>query len=299
MSTLRVEYPSQCLLHANYQKQIETAQDFCAAQGWTFGIQIHNTTPREWIESLYATGAPLSFHAPVCSEYFMNLANRDISFALESVEKSVAIMERLGGDLAVFHGFLMTDAPILAFTLQRSFQDCMQVAYRKELSRRKLPLCRNFFSLPEYVERLERVKERLKQIQTDYPTITWCIENDFPVYGGGLLLAEQMAALAAPLCLDISHLWACCVMFNKDFFDQVKILIATKQLRCVHIHASRLLRKARLSEIRDGHHSLRVPNEMELPELVRLFYENQIRHWVIETPEADIQDLQLLSDWRQ
>ena len=199
----------------------------------------------------------------------------------------------------MFHGFLMTDAPILAFNTKRSFQDCMEVAYRKELSQRKTPLCRNFFRLPEYTERLERVKHRLRQIQTDYPAITWCIENDFPVYGGGVLLSEQMGSLAAPLCLDVSHLWASCVLFKKDFFDQVKMAIATKQLRCVHIHASRLLRKARLSEIRDGHHSFRQPNEMELPELVRLFYENQVRHWVIETPEADIRDLELIADWLQ
>jgi sugar phosphate isomerase/epimerase len=99
------------------------------------------------------------------------------------------------------------------------------------------------------------------------------------------------------LCLDISHLWACCVLFKRDFFAEIEILIATNQLRCVHIHANRLPREARLSDIRDGHHSLAKPNEMELPKLVRLFYENQIRHWVIETPEADIQDLQLLTEW--
>jgi len=297
MTNLRVEYASSSLIGTDYHAKITAAQHFCARLGWTLGIQIHNVTDLDWIERLAAAGTPLSYHAPLCSEYFLNLANAEFSYARQSFASTARIIRRFGPGLAVFHGFLMTDLPILAFNRERSLDECLAVARRDELCLAGSPFCSDFLDTPEYTQRLARVKQRLAQIAADFPDIQWCIENDFPVYGGGLLLAEPMAALDAPLCLDLSHLWVACLLLRRDYHRQIALLAASRRVRCVHLHANPLPLDTPVRELRDGHRSLATPNHMRLHDTVRLLRDNGVAHWVLETPEADLPDLETLAAW--
>ncbi len=297
MNKMRVEYSSSALLRQDIPQKVELAQWFCQTQGWDFGIQIHNTSTERFIEKIAASGAALSFHAPVCSEYFINLAGEDRSYAWQSLAKSAEIIKKLQGSLAVFHGFLMTDRTILCFNRDRSFDECMAEAYRPELSVPGLDLCSDFFGSEEYAQRLARVQQRLHQAQQDFPEVRWCIENDYPLYGAGLLLAEHICRIDHDYCLDVSHLWVSSLLFHKNFWEQAETIARTGRVACVHFHANPVTAEMPLADYRDGHQSLTIPNQMKLERLARILYQSGIRHWVIETPEADLADLQLLADW--
>ena len=296
-SPLRIEYTSAALTGDDYRQKIDAAQSFCAARDIVFGIQIHNQSLMSLIERLAATGAPLSYHAPNGCEYFMNLANRDFSYAQQSIRRTAEIINRLGGDTAVFHGFLMTDVPILAFNTERSYEECKQPGFRSELSRPGTTLCCDFFGTDEYLQRYERVKQRLVQLQNDSSAITWCIENDYPAYGAGLLLAEQAVGLDTPLCLDISHLWIACLLFGRDYLQEAEMMAQTGRIKCVHFHANPTSPDAVMTDYRDGHQPLSEANAMNLPRLTAMLREHGVRHWIVEAGGADVEDLEILADW--
>ena len=293
----RIQYTSSALTGDDYRDKIDAAQAFCARHGIAFGVQVHNVAPLPLIESLHATGVALSYHGPNCSEYFVNLANRDFGYAQESITRTAEIIARFGGDSVVFHGFLMTDYPVLAFNTERSYTECMRPAFREELIRPGTNLCADFLATDEYLQRQQLVKERLAQIAKDFPDITWCIENDYPAYGAGLFLAEQVVGLDAPLCLDVSHLWIACLLFEKDFFEQAEMIARTGRVKCVHLHSNPIQPGAPISDYRDGHLSLNHLNAIDLPRLTRILQGHGIDYWVIETSHADLADLQTLNDW--
>lgn len=300
METLHIEYPSSALRGPDYQRKIEEARRFCEQQGWGFGIQIHNTAPYEQIEQLAGTGVALSFHGPLCSEYFMNLAAENESPAQESRQITEGIIKKLAPsrrNLVVFHGFLMTDQPALTFHLQRSYDEALAIAWRKELSQPGLRLCGDFFDSPEYARRFARVKERLAGLGASSPGVTWCIENDYPSFCAGSLLAEQMLAMEAPFCLDVSHLWVSALLYRRDFFEQLTLMAQSDRAACVHLHANTTPTAAPMSEYRDGHRHLHLPNEMDLPKVVNILLANRVTYWILETYEADLTDLQTLADW--
>lgn len=294
---MRVEYSAAAVAGPEHQKKIEAAQRFCDKLNWTFGIQIHCSTGSETTEIIRQTAIPLSFHAPVNSEYFMNLAARDASPAKKSFEKSAEIISKHNAKLAVFHGFLMTDAPITAFNAEKSYEECMTAAYRKDISQKGSTFCCDFFETDEFKMRLERVKERLPQFQQEFDDIDWQIENDYPAFGAGLTQAEHIVSLNMPFCVDVSHCWASTILYKKDFLEQISIMAQSRRIGCVHLHASSVPPGAPAKKITDGHLSLASPNAMRLDKVVKILAKNGAEHFVIETSQADLLDLQLLADW--
>jgi len=297
MNNIRVDYTSAALHPDDCQQKIEAACKFCDTQGWTFGIQVHNTCTADWLSTLGSLDVPLSYHAPLLSKYFMNLANEDKRYAWDSANKTADLIQQHGGNLAVYHGFLMTDVPVRIFGQFASFDEAMRAAYREELSQPERVFCRDFLGTQEFAERFERVKARHAALNKQFPQVTWCIEDDYPVYGAGMLLAEQMAQVGGPLCLDISHQWIASLLFGRDFHEQVEATAQTGQVRCVHFHANPIRPDTPIETYRDGHQSLATPNCMDLPRVARILQQYDVTHLVLETPEADLRDLQLLSDW--
>ncbi len=297
MALLRVDYSSSALKEGDYKDKLEAARVFCAAQGWTLGVQIHNSTAKKEIKKLAATGVPLSWHAPVCSDYIMNLAAAVDAPAEESRQKTLKVIRTYGGEVAVFHGFLMTDKPVYSFNEKRSWAKCMKPIQREELCREGTPLCNDFFGRAEFATRLERVRERLARWNQEDSPFVWAIENDCPYLGAGMLLSEHLAAVAATLCLDVSHLWVAALLYGRDFHREVEAIAATGRIACVHLHANPLIAAAPLSQYRDGHCPLHTPTEMDLPRVVRRLRDGGVMHYVIETEDASLADLRLLADW--
>ncbi len=296
-----IEYSSGAFMGKSDPKEkLPEILDACKQADVRFGIQIHNSAPREQVEEIGSWGIPLTIHAPLLGEYIINLAAQDPWPAMESLEITVEWMRRLNVDLAVFHGFIMTDAPIFAFNQTRSYSQSMKAAFRRDLALEGTPTCSNFFHLPEYRMRLERVIDRLAQLRRTYSGLTFAIENDFPLYSSGFLLGDHAAELGHPLCLDTGHLWASAFIFDRDFHAEAQRFLDTGRVRLVHLHASTYTPDVPKTKWRDGHRSLATPNPMDLPRLVAQAKKAGVRHFTFEISDVSTNDIRLFAEmWNQ
>lgn len=262
------------------------------------GMQLHNSLSEEeeaWAQTL---NLPLSFHAPVGNEWQINLAAEEDTIAMASLVENVEKMRKYNAKLAVFHGFVMTDKPIPAFGRGRDYIACMNDLFRPELSvDGKLMFCNDFTHLKEFQVRRERVRERLRKIAVAYPDLTFCVENDFPAYGSGNLTADTMAYLEHPLCLDVGHLWAACRVLGLDFQREISAILSTGQVKIVHFHASPYTFDQPLEVWFDGHQKLSIPNQMNLPDVIRSCRKANVNYFVFEINSAEADDLELLRHW--
>lgn len=268
----------------------------CAAAaehyGFEFGIQLHNTASKTEIERCAELGAPLSAHAPLLTEYNINLAKSDITVELRELKKTVSLMHRYNIIDAVFHGFRMSDLPTPTFNRERSFHQAMMVGFRPELAVRPgSTLNRDFTGDAEFTERLNILRRNLKSLRSGYPELNLCIENDFPSYGAGNMLAKNSMELEHPTCLDSSHLWITCYLFNRDFHEETAAYAASGLLKMVHLHASPFTKETPFEEWNDGHLPLRTANQMDLPRFVRNCRDTGVRLFVLEIPTGSVKDI--------
>lgn len=301
---MKVEFTSSALLGSNYREKIEEARKFCKNLNWTFGVQMHNTATLKEIQRLVAMDVPLSFHAPIGGDHCTNFASKDPHPAFQSMQKTVTLMRKCRCKLAVFHGFLMVDHPIPAFNKRKAggkggFNATVGKAYRADLSYGGSGICTNFLHTKECQQRLKRLSQNLKILSAIYPDLTLCIENDFPIFSSGLLLADQMDSISGNLCLDTAHLWASCVLLSKHYLSQVETAAETGRIKCVHLHASELPLSAQPHELRDGHQplSIETPPEYDLRQTVLMLRKHGVDHFTLEIPSATVADLEILADW--
>ena len=144
LQPVHIEYSSTALIGKDASAIVAKAQDACRQHGFTFGVQVHNVAPLAQVENLPSLGIPFTVHAPILSEFMINLAAEDSKAAFDSADTTVGWMRKLGASLAVFHGFIMTDEPIPAFNQERPFDECFRKAFRKELVHRRLNALRRF-----------------------------------------------------------------------------------------------------------------------------------------------------------
>lgn len=290
-NSIHVEYTSMALLGKEALSLVEKAKKACDQYGFTFGIQIHNITPQEKLEILAGTGVPLTFHAPILSRHLMNLAAEDEKSAKESLYNTIEWMKKLNVKVSVFHGFIMTDLPVPSFGKNLSYDESMKKIFRPELGRDGTPTCADFFNTDEFKIRFERVKDRLRKIREDYPLFTFAIENDFPLYNAANLLSDQATRWNHPLCLDTSHLWASSFIFDRNYHAEVDKILSSGNVKLVHLHASAYTSKIPKTKWRDGHQSLMIQNEMNLPLLVQKCRKAGIKHFTLEINKASEIDI--------
>ncbi|MFA6101696.1 MAG: hypothetical protein WCV67_10100 [Victivallaceae bacterium] len=277
---------------AGYANLLE-CRKACEQHGFTFGIQLHNTATREEIERIAGFGVPMSAHAPLLSEYGINLAAKDADLSLVELRRNAEIMRRHKMTRAVFHGFVMTDLPVPAFGRGRSYDESMGQIFRPEMSiDGKSRICGDFLNTEEYAMRREWVKQRLEFIRREFPDLLFCIENDFPAYGSANLFAgDSGAALGHPICLDTCHLWAASFIYDRDFHFEVLEFLSRCDVRMVHLHASLFTPETVKTEWGDGHLPLSTPNLLDLPRFVRNCRRNGVRHFVLEIIKATPDDI--------
>ncbi len=295
---LQVELTSTAFQGDDGDAKLEECRIFAEKCGWDFGVQLHNTVSVREIEHLAAHGVRLSAHGPLNALFNWNLAGESADAVFDSIAENVALYRKLGITLAVFHGFFMTDKPVPAFGHGRSYDACMSEIMRPELLRN--PPCRfngDYTNSPEFLERRGRVRERLAQLREWYPEITFCIENDFPAYGASNSLPETAAALKNPLCLDSSHLWMTCRLFDRDFHTEAQKFFDTGQVKMLHLHASKYDNSYPLEKWSDGHLPLTHPNRMELPRFVAAAKRAGVGCIVLEIIKGSASNLRCLDRW--
>ncbi|MFA6568316.1 MAG: hypothetical protein WCS96_08910 [Victivallales bacterium] len=265
----------------------------CKEHGFTFGIQLHNSATSEEIERIVGFGVPMSAHAPLLSEYAVNLAAEDAGLSLIELRRNAEIMRRHKMTRAVFHGFMMTDLPVPAFGRGRSYDECLGLIFRPEMSiDGKSRICGDFLDTEEYAIRRERVKQRLELVRHEFPDLLFCIENDFPAYGSANLFAgDSAASFGHPACLDACHLWTAAFIYDRDFHHEALEFLNRCDVQMVHLHASPFTPGTPKTEWGDGHQPLSIPNLQDLPRFVRNCRDAGARHFVLEIIKATPDDI--------
>ncbi len=301
LERIRVELTSTSFWKAeNHHDFVAECKKVCNDANIDFGVQIHNMAARDEIDNLLTLDIPLSFHAPLLSEYQMNLASESIEYAMDSFEKTVKIIRSIKANnkphnndynIAVFHGFNMTDLPIHCFTDVDSFFRVMQSSYRKEYSYNDTPICTDFFSTDEFKERQQRVVERQQFLIEKYPDIEFVIENDLPIFSAGDLLVDCFKNYPMNFCLDSSHLWFSSYLYKKDFITEAENFLKTNQVKMVHLHASKYTEKDPIEEWSDGHLPLTTECQMPVKEFATKCLEYDVKHFVLEVRHGRVSDI--------
>ena len=297
MNVLRLELSSGAFRNAGDKRELlRRSRELCADCGVEFGVQLHNTCTFEEIQFFTANNVPLSAHAPVEQPYNWNFAAADMTPIWKAVDENIAYLTGLGVERMVFHGFFMTDIPVPAFGHGKSFWECMKTVLRPELMRWEgVMLNGDFTALPEYLERRDRVKANLAILRDKYPKLTVCVENDFPAVGEGDMIPRDLVYYGHPLCLDTGHLWISARLFGVDFVAAANQMIASGQVKMMHLHASKYDDSYPDEKWSDGHLPLNIPNaeNMHLGEIVRSAGAAGLRHIVLEIPSASEEDVRI------
>ena len=297
MTPFRLEFTSGVFRDLEHRERIlNNSRELCAGCGVEFGVQLHNTCTYDEIKFFIDNGVPLSAHAPVEQPYNWNFAAADMTPIWKAVDENVAYLRGLGVSKMVFHGFFMTDVPVPAFGHGRSFWECMKTVLRPELMRwSEKMLNGDFTALPEYKERQKRVKANLAVLREKYPDLTICLENDFPAVGEGDMLPRDMTGYGHPLCLDTGHLWISARLFGVDFVKAANEMIASGNVRMMHLHASKYDDSYPDECWSDGHLPLSIPNaaNMHLCEIVRNAVAAGLRHIVLEIASGTEEDIRI------
>lgn len=266
--------------------------------GVNFGVQLHNDETEETMAFLKANNVPMSGHSPLLEKYNWNFAAEDISPIWDEVANNVRLFEDLGITRSCFHGFYMSDGMVEAFGHGKTYIQCMEPHRRPEFDYipGNVRNC-NFTGIPEYAMRRERVKKNLAELKRRFPQILWSIETDFPAYGAGSMLPDDMNFLDFPICLDTGHFWCTCRLFELDFHKETEKFLKKGNVKMIHLHASVFDDATPPEKWGDGHKTLDTPNTMDLPRFVKNCADHGVRHFVLEIFDSTPNDLELVVKW--
>ena len=301
---MKLEYSSIALKGNDYKEKIKEARAFCEKNEVEFGIQMHNTANLDEVELLSKENVPLSFHAPIGGKHYINLATRNIKTSIKSLEDTLLVMEKYNVNLAVFHGFLLVDNPVPTITerTDEAFVKAIQAAFREDLLYSKEkgvnPISNIDFKSDEYQERLGILKENLAYIDKKYEGFNLCIENDFPVYSFGSLLADYISKFNHKICLDTGHLWGTCVLYNLDVIKEAEKILKTGNVLCTHFHNSLLKKDSSPLEVRDGHQNLYIESDVPLKDILKLMLQYNVNDYIFEIITGDLKDFETFINWK-
>ncbi|OGV33196.1 MAG: hypothetical protein A2020_11205 [Lentisphaerae bacterium GWF2_45_14] len=292
---VRIELSSCALTGPDAPKIASAAIERANQYGFTLGVQIHNTAEKELLDKIRTFDLPLSFHAPVLTDYVANFAAKDSTLAFEMLDQTATLMRKCNVDKAVFHGFFMTDNPIPAFGRGKTYEECARAVWRPELVYENSCVCKDFSCTPEFSERLGRLKQNLRNLKTRYDGLEFMIENDCPLYVSGMMFPETFQDLEFPVCLDIGHLWASSFVFQRDFIDSVRIIAETSYVKMAHLHTSPFTSAVPKEKWTDGHKNFSSPTQMNVAEVIRILKQNNVKHFIFEFNEFSTKDIDIFA----
>ncbi len=293
---LRFDITSTAVRHSreNFERCLEAAQR-C---GITLGVQLHNSESMDSVNEIISWQIPLSLHAPVSSaKTAFNFAAENAAKSFETLEKCALFMRQNKITDAVFHAFLMSDENPENFGPEISYDKSFGRLFRAENSIDGV--CRfncDFTHTDEFLRRRETLKRNLAEVRRLYPDLKFNIENDFPTYGSGNMLAKDAVYLENPLCLDIGHLWAACFMLKADYMAETERFFESGRIEMMHIHASKYTAAVPYGQWGDGHLPFATPNQMRLPEVAAIAKQAKLKYFVIEIAECSSDDVKYLAD---
>lgn len=295
---LRIEYSTMCFNQSDYREKITSARDFVHKQGFQFGIQIHNSIDRELFEKVleFKDELSISVHSPIFAKYFLNLASADFRTIKESFDDCTRYLIDLGTDILFFHGFFMTDKPIVhdMKNYRRTIRAAIGDAYCLNNSFVMDP---GIFDTEDFLRYKEIFRNNLSKVTTMYRDFTVALENDFPLIGGGLQRPSEIHQLIDNLWFDLGHFWCASLVHGFDFQQESAKILDEKSIVGYHLNHNLSGRDTPKDKIKDSHTHFYLESEMNLKPIVRRIFEKNSGVMVLEILDGDVHDLEVLFDW--
>lgn len=293
-----IEYSSMCLNESNYREKIKEAKAFVENEGFTFGIQLHNSINRDLFDKLleYKNDIPFSIHSPVFSPYFLNLAGLPWETIDTICRECQNYLGAINSDILFFHGFFMTSKPIVhnMKKYRRMIQEAIGDKYCLKNSFIMNP---EFFDTDTFYSFKEVFTKNLKKLQNTFTNLTVSLENDFVGIGSGLQRPREIHELIDNLWFDLGHLWSSSILHDFDFHQESFRLLESKNIPGVHLNHNLIKRSSPRELIRDSHAHFYMESEMNLAPIVNKIFEKKIKHVTLEIVDGDIRDLEILFSW--
>mgnify|MGYP001560611239 FL=1 len=297
--SIKIELSTMCFYHGDTLAKIKRCKDLIESNGFVFGIQLHNSVTRDLFDRLKVLNIDFSVHAPVLSDYFINLANDNFDAILSGFQNTCYIMEMLKSKIALFHGFFMTQKPIKndPANYGNVLREAINNKYRLNDTRVMDP---KFLETEEFRNYQNTVKRNMKQLRERYPSYILCIENDFPGIGNGNQSPEHLIYLDCPVWLDTGHLWSSAILNKFDFYTALDMICMQCQVIGVHLNTNRTPINWNLkSPDGDTHSHFSRGYDMDMDKIIGILKANHISHFTIEVVDGDAEDVNFLIETYQ
>lgn len=297
--SIKIELSTMCFYHGDALAKIKRCRDLIESHGYVFGIQLHNSVAKDLYNKLKDLDVEFSVHAPVLSDYFINLANDDFEATLSGFQNTAIIMEELKSKIALFHGFFMTQKPIKndPANYGKVLRDAMDSKYRLDDTRVMNP---KFIETEEFRNYQNAVKMNMKRLRESYPSYNLCIENDFPGIGNGNQTPAHLIYLDCPIWLDTGHLWSSAILNKFDFYTALDAICKQCLVLGVHLNTNRTPINWNLkSPDGDTHSHFSRGYDMDMDKIIGILKANHISHFTIEVVDGGAEDVNFLIETYQ
>lgn len=289
---IKIEMSSVCFHVGEVSKKFLECKNIVESHGFEFGIQVHNSITKELYHEITSFDVPFTVHAPVFSEYLMNLAQKNFEKILAGFQSTSQVMQSLKCNTAVFHCFFMTEKPIRNDPARygKVLRDAIDKRYLLKNTRVMDP---KYLETDEFREYQDTVKDNMARLQEAFPSYILCVENDFPGIGNGNQSPTHLFYLECPVWLDIGHLWSSAILLQFDFYTGLDTMCRQCQVMGVHLNTNTTPINWDLKEPDGDTHSHFSRNfDMDMDRIIFILKKNHITHFTIEVINGDKKDIE-------
>lgn len=286
---IRIELSSMAVNEFNYREKINQFKKITESNGFEFGFQIHNRASPQLLEKILDLEESFSVHAPLNESHFLNLCLKNRNEIKKRIEKQLKLARRINSRYILFHGFYMTELELP--NIPGKTMDSIQKSVPKKFLSKGFPE-KSFFESDYFKELFERALSNLELIKDTKPVT--CIENDAAVVGLGLQRPQEIKKINVPLCFDLGHFWGASLIHEFDLYKELKAIAGKLEIHASHLQLNEFTALSPKEKVFDTHNHLYCNPSIDLKKVIEVLVEGNCNNFVLEMPEADKKDLELV-----
>jgi hypothetical protein len=245
---------------------------------------------------VYRDQLNFSVHSPLFAKYFLNLAATDFSNVLATSKDCTPFLKDLKTDIFFFHGFFMTDKPIVHD--MKNYRKTIKTGMGDDFSLNgSFIMDPRFFDTERFAQYKEVFKGNLSKLKSEWPDFIISLENDFPGVGSGLQRPAEIHELIDNLWFDLGHFWTSSLLHGFDFHEEANRLLDEKNITGIHLNHNLVKKSSKKELICDSHTHFYLESEMNLAPIVQKIFDKKVGIVVLEILDGDIKDLEVLFSW--
>jgi len=294
-----IEMSTMCFRDADVFTKIKNCKKIIESRGFAFGIQLHNSTSKELYSKIKRLELKYTVHAPLFSQYFINLAGDNFDLITEGFQSTANVLETLNSNITVLHGFFMTNKPIKndPANYGKVLRDAIDSKYLLHNTRVMDP---KYLETEEFHSYQKKVKKNMERLRNHFPSYILCMENDFPGLGNGNQTPEHMEYLECPIWIDTGHLWASAILNKFDFYEGLETICNQCNVMGVHLNTNQTpLNWNFKAPMGDTHSHFSTEHDMDIKKIISILKKNQITHFTIEIIDGNEEDINFLIETYQ